>query len=51
MKHKKIETTMRVYVQVNSKELEDSAPSRYTQSQMIDNVIPLRKSTIENLSS
>lgn len=28
MRHKKIETTMRVYVQVNSKDLEDSVPQR-----------------------
>jgi integrase len=28
MRHKKIETTMKIYVQVNTKELEESVPSR-----------------------
>jgi site-specific recombinase XerD len=30
MRHKKIETTMRVYVQVNSADLEESVPTRFS---------------------
>jgi integrase len=30
MRHKKIETTMKVYAQVNSKDLEESVPERFT---------------------
>ena len=45
MRHKKIETTMKVYVQVNSKDLEESVPSRvvlrHSESSDYDNVIDL----------
>jgi integrase len=36
MRHKKIETTMRVYVQVNSADLEESVPTRFS-AQKADN--------------
>ena len=39
MRHKKIETTMKVYVQVNSRDLEDSVPSRFVNTQHRDNII------------
>ena len=43
MRHARIETTMRVYVQVNSKDLEASVPTRFVQNQSTSgNVIPLR---------
>ena len=42
MRHKKIETTMRVYVQVNSKDLEESVPSRSVDHKVSNNVIPFR---------
>jgi integrase len=42
MRHKKIETTMRVYVQVNSKDLEESVPSRSIDYKLSDNVIPFK---------
>ena len=39
MRHKKIETTMKVYVQVNSRDLENSVPSRIIEKAQSDNVI------------
>jgi integrase len=45
MRHKKIETTMKVYAQVNSKDLEDSVPNRWvsnTPTEKTDNVLPFR---------
>ena len=45
MRHKKIETTMKVYVQVNSKDLEESVPTRWVQNipnQEMGNVVPFR---------
>lgn len=45
MRHKKIETTMRVYVQVNSADLEASVPTRFDpQSIEVSNVIQLKLS-------
>jgi len=43
MRHKKIETTMKVYVQVNSRDLEESVPTRI-KSQNLDgnNVLPFK---------
>jgi len=43
MRHKKIETTMRVYVQVNSADLEASVPTRFS-SQAVEssNVIQFK---------
>ena len=45
MRHKKIETTMKVYAQVNSKDLEESLPERFTkriiQTEDSHNVIQL----------
>jgi integrase len=46
MRHKKIETTMKVYVQVNTKEIEESVPQRTANNQNLkhseDNVILVR---------
>jgi integrase len=45
MRHKKIETTMKVYAQVNSRDLEESVPTRSTQrmrGESFENVIPFR---------
>lgn len=45
MRHKKIETTMKVYVQVNSADLEASVPSRYSPNDKPNNVIPFKMTT------
>jgi integrase len=45
MRHKKIETTMKVYVQVNSKDLEESVPNRWVKNipnEAMGNVVPFR---------
>jgi integrase len=42
MRHKKIETTMRVYAQVNSKDIEESVPRRYSPVVESSNVIPFK---------
>jgi integrase len=46
MRHARIETTMKVYVQVHSKDLEESVPTRFTPSESTTgNVIPFRLTT------
>ena len=48
MRHKKIETTMKVYVQVNSADLEESVPLRANElvsNTNLNNVIPFRLTT------
>jgi len=43
MRHARIETTMRVYVQVNTKDLEESVPTRHSRTNSAAaNVIPIR---------
>lgn len=46
MRHKKIETTMRVYVQVNNRDLEESVPLRFKPNHRdAENVIPFKLTT------
>ena len=45
MRQKKIETTMKVYVQVNNKDLEESVPNRWVKNipnEAMGNVVPFR---------
>lgn len=42
MRHKKIETTMKVYAQVNNTDIEESVPMRFHPISKSDNVIPFK---------
>ncbi len=52
MRHKKIETTMKVYAQVNSADLEASVPSRFTQqANLFGNVEIIQDSNVINIAN